>query len=156
MRSSATADAHQTSPYPAVMLFGLSLCNIFPVKKSSPFPQAANYSWDNIKPLFQSWRLCPPLLTLRCAEDFGNCRFFSYSNRNCFSYVAVLFSYDSFLIKVTQAFWITEQGSRELCCQWRKQQANKQIFPSYFMAHRFSSQEASVALGKVMTILPSW
>lgn len=156
-RPSATADAHQTPPCPVVMLFGLSQCNIFPVKKSSSFPQAANYSWDDIKPLFQSWRLCPPLLTLWCPEDFWELQIHFLIQTEIVSLILLcLFSCDSFLIKVTQAFWVTEEGSRELCCQQRKQQASKQIFPSYIMVHRFSPQEARAPLGKAMTILPSW
>lgn len=109
------------------------------MKNSSPFPQATNYSLDNINPLFQSWGLCPPLLTLHCPEDFRNYSdSVSYSNRNCLPHITVPFSYDSFSIKATQAFWATEQGNRELCCQQRKQQANKRIFPSYTAVHSIS------------------
>lgn len=127
------------SPCPPGVWLGSSLRNVFPVKKSSPFLQATNYSRDNINPLFQSRRLCPPLLTLRCPEDFGNYSHpVSYSNRNCFSHITEPFSYDSFLIKATQVFWATDQGGGELRCQWRKQQANKQIFPSYSTVHSVS------------------
>ena len=138
-RSSASVDAHQTSPCPPGVWFGLPLCNVFPMKKSSPFPRTTHYSHDNMYVLFRSWRLCPPLLTLLCPEDVRNyIDSVSYSDRNCFPHITVPFSYDSVLIKATQAFWATEQGNRELCYQWRKQQASKQIFPSYTAVHNIS------------------
>lgn len=86
-------------------------------ESNSPFQWATENSCDSANVLFQSWLLCPSLLTSPCSEGFKSSNdSVSSSNRNYFSLCFVL--NDSFAIKMTQTSWATGKGSREFCL-WR-------------------------------------